>query len=65
MTWGSELDWLQIHTADRPDATSRCGLAVEPMTCPSDAFNSGTDTIMLDPWASASASWSVAVCVSS
>ena len=65
MVWGSGLDWLQIHTADRPDATSRCGLAVEPMTCPPDAFNSGTDLIALEPQASTSASWSIAAIHSS
>ena len=65
MAWGAGLDWLQIHTADRPDATSRCGLAVEPMTCPPDAFNSGTDLIRLDPGASTSASWSIAAVRSS
>lgn len=59
ISWSAGLDWLQIHTADRPDATSRCGLAVEPMTCPPDAFNSGTDLIRLDPGASTSASWSI------
>lgn len=62
MTWGAELDWLQIHTADRPDMTSRTGLAVEPMTCPPDAFNSGTNLLTLDPGASTSASWTIAAC---
>lgn len=60
MSWGDELDWLQIHTADRPDASSRTGLAVEPMTCAPDAFNSGAGLIELDPGASTSASWSIA-----
>jgi galactose mutarotase-like enzyme len=40
--WGEACRWLQVHTADRPDPkTNRIGLAVEPMTCPPDAFNSG------------------------
>jgi aldose 1-epimerase len=48
ITWGEECRWLQVHTADRPDPeTTRVGLAVEPMTCPPDAFNSGSDLIIL------------------
>ena len=61
MTWGPECRWLQLHTADLPDAaTSRRGLAVEPMTCPPDAFNSGTDLIRLEPGSSSTAGWSIA-----
>ncbi|TQO22199.1 aldose 1-epimerase family protein [Paramicrobacterium agarici] len=60
MTWDAACPWVQVHTADQPDAAiSRIGLAVEPMTCPPDAFNSGTDLIELDPDASATASWSI------
>lgn len=44
------LPWVQVHTADLPDpAESRRGLALEPMTCPPDAFNSGTDLVVLEP----------------
>lgn len=58
MTWGLECPWVQIHTADRPEAEhSRLGLAVEPMTCPPDAFNSGTDLILIGAGGSTSASW--------
>ena len=58
MTWGPECPWVQIHTADQPDpARSRLGLAVEPMTCPPDAFNSGTDLILIGSGASTSAGW--------
>lgn len=58
MTWGSELPWLQLHTADMPDVDiSRRGLAVEPMTCPPDAFNSGTDLIHLEPNQQHAAAW--------
>lgn len=61
MTWGTELPWVQVHTADKPIAAqSRLGLAVEPMTCPPDAFNSGTDLLVLEPRASSSASWVIA-----
>jgi aldose 1-epimerase len=39
MTFTSDCDWIQIHTADRRGgADSRICLAVEPMTCPPNAF---------------------------
>ncbi|MDN4614160.1 aldose 1-epimerase family protein [Leifsonia sp. F6_8S_P_1B] len=60
VSWDSSCPWVQVHTADQPDpASSRLGLAVEPMTCPPDAYNSGTDLIVLEPGASASASWTI------
>lgn len=60
MTWGTDCPWVQVHTADQPDpALDRLGLAVEPMTCPPDAFNSGTDLIVLEPGTSASAAWTI------
>ena len=61
MRWLSEsCPWVQVHTADRPDPSeSRLGLAVEPMTCPPDAFNSGTDVARLAPGASTSAGWTI------
>ncbi|GIT81582.1 galactose mutarotase [Leifsonia sp. LS1] len=60
MVWDEACPWVQIHTADQPDpALDRLGLAVEPMTCPPDAFNSGTDLIVLRPGASTTASWTI------
>lgn len=60
ISWDAACPWVQVHTADRPDAEqSRIGLAVEPMTCPPDAFNSGTDLIALAPGASSTAGWSI------
>lgn len=59
LSWGTELPWLQIHTADKPEGPSRLGLAVEPMTCPPDAFNSGTDVVLLAPGESHEASWRI------
>ena len=60
LTFGAELPWLQIHTADRPaPGRTRIGLAVEPMTCPPDAFNSGTDLVRLAPGARHSAAWRI------
>lgn len=60
MEWDAACPWVQVHTADTPDpATNRRGLAVEPMTCPPDAFNSGTDLIVLQPGAAHAAGWSI------
>ena len=58
MSWDERCPWVQVHTADTADpASHRIGLAVEPMTCPPDAFNSGVDLIVLVPEAEAAASW--------
>lgn len=61
ITFDERCPWVQVHTADTPEvaATHRVGLAVEPMTCPPDAFNSGTDVVVLDPGASHSAAWRI------
>jgi aldose 1-epimerase len=60
ISWDQGLPWLQLHTGDKePPLSSRLGLAVEPMTCPPDAFNSGTDLVRLDPGASHDASWRI------
>jgi aldose 1-epimerase len=40
-------------------ATARRSLAVEPMTAPADAFNSGVDLGTVEPGARFSASWGV------
>ncbi|MCE3294044.1 MAG: Aldose 1-epimerase, partial [Arthrobacter sp.] len=59
LAWGSEWPWVQIHTGDKPVGPDRLGLAVEPMTCPPDAFNSGVDVVRLAPGQVHSASWSI------
>jgi aldose 1-epimerase len=59
LEWDTSWPWLQIHTADKPVGPSRLGLAVEPMTCPPDAFNSGTGVIRLAPGESHEASWTI------
>lgn len=59
LEWDRQWPWLQIHTADKPAGPTRLGLAVEPMTCPPDAFNSGTDVIRLAPGQSHEASWTI------
>ena len=60
MTWDKACPWVQVHTADRDVAElNRLGLAVEPMTCPPNAYNSGTDLTVLAPGESATASWTI------
>ncbi|WP_120521238.1 aldose 1-epimerase family protein [Arthrobacter celericrescens] len=60
MSWDSSCRWLQIHTADKePPAPNRLGLAVEPMTCPPDAFNSGRDLVRLEAGATHSTAWTI------
>lgn len=51
--------WLQLFTGDTLEdvATRRKGLAVEPMSCPGDAFNSGVDLITLAPGDEHNFSW--------
>jgi aldose 1-epimerase len=61
LRWDAVAPWVQVHTADRPEPEyDRAGLAVEPMTCPPDAFNSGTDLVVLEPGESHSVSWTIA-----
>jgi aldose 1-epimerase len=58
--WDKACSWVQIHTADHPDpARHRLGLAVEPMTCPPDAFNSGEDVVHLRPGGTHVANWTI------
>lgn len=42
----SDQPWLQIYSGEK---LHRHGLAVEPMSCPPNAFNSGVDLILLNP----------------
>ena len=60
MEWDESCPWLQIHTADKePPLPTRLGLAVEPMTCSPDAFNSGTDVVRLAPGDEHRAGWRI------
>jgi len=60
MSFGRECPWLQVHTADLPiPGATRLGLAVEPMTCPPDAFNSGIDLVRLAPGDIHEAGWRI------
>jgi aldose 1-epimerase len=56
MRFDDRCPWVQVHTAD---ASGRIGLAVEPMTCPPNAFASGVDLVVLEPGAAHAASWTI------
>lgn len=48
--------WVQVYTASEFPKRGRA-VAVEPMTCPPDALNSGTDLIVLPPGEGWTAQW--------
>ena len=55
-----KFKWWQVFTGDGlPGDRHRRSVAVEPMTCPPDAFRSGRDLIVLAPGETWSASWGV------
>lgn len=55
--------WLQVYSGDDAEDVQRRSLAVEPMTAPADAFNSGRDLVVLAPAGrhgdECSASWGI------
>ncbi|WP_439690452.1 aldose 1-epimerase family protein [Curtobacterium sp. SP.BCp] len=62
-SFGAECGWVQVHTADHVVTEyHRSGLAVEPMTCAPDAFNTGADRglLVLEPGAAHTAAWTIA-----
>ena len=60
ITFDETSKWIQIHTADRNGGVnSRKSLAVEPMTCPPDAFRSGEDIIWLEPGGETKSWWKI------
>ncbi len=61
--WADEsYPWLQVFTGDTlPPGRARAGLAVEPMTCGPDAFNTGDDLLVLEPGDRHSGTWGITV----
>lgn len=51
--------YLQLFTGDPLPSVGRRSLAVEPMTCPPNAFRTGDGLIVLEPGASTTASWGI------
>ncbi|WP_042371271.1 aldose 1-epimerase family protein [Streptacidiphilus neutrinimicus] len=49
---GAGLDWVQLYTGDTLSAAHRrAGVAVEPMSCPPNAFATGEDVLAIEPGA--------------
>jgi len=59
--WVDEtFEYLMLFTGDsRPDVNRR-SLAVEPMTCPPNAFRTGDSLIRLEPGQATSSAWGIA-----
>jgi aldose 1-epimerase len=52
--------WWQVFTADTLSGPRhRAAVAIEPMTCPADAFRSGRDLITLEPGQTWHGSWGI------
>jgi aldose 1-epimerase len=59
--WRDEaFGWVQVFTSDSlAPPRWRASVAVEPMTCPADAFNSGVDLIVSAPGETWRGSWGI------
>ncbi|GAA1792353.1 aldose 1-epimerase family protein [Luedemannella flava] len=59
--WADEqFGWWQVYTSDSLGGERhRRAAAIEPMTCPPDAFRSGRDVITLEPGATWRGAWGV------
>jgi aldose 1-epimerase len=59
--WADEsFRWWQLFTSDTlPGPRHRRAVAIEPMTCPPDAFRSGRDLITLEPGQPWQATWGI------
>ncbi|MFC1409244.1 aldose 1-epimerase family protein [Streptacidiphilus sp. N1-12] len=57
---GEGIDWLQVYSADGlPGGYRRAGVAVEPMSCPPNAFATGEDVIRLEPGERVTHQWGI------
>ena len=58
--WDPSFEYAQLFSGDTLAAERRRrGLAVEPMSCPADAFNSGTGLTILQPGETWRGSWTI------
>jgi aldose 1-epimerase len=61
MWMDSSYRYVQVFSGDTlPPARRRRGLAIEPMTCPPNAFRTGMDLIVLHPEESYTLAWGIA-----
>ena len=59
-TDGAARAW-QVCTGDEVETIGRTAVAVEPMTCAADAFRTGDDLVHLEPGASHTLTWGLAL----
>jgi aldose 1-epimerase len=58
--WADDsFGWLQVFTAIARDQKGVPGVAVEPMSCPADAFNSTESLVVLEPGEEWTGSWGI------
>jgi aldose 1-epimerase len=51
--------YVMVFTGDPLPDVARCGIAVEPMTCPPNAFRTGESLIRLEPGESVASRWGI------
>jgi aldose 1-epimerase len=51
--------WVMVFTGDPLPDVARRGIAVEPMTCPPNAFRTGESLIRLEPGDSTASTWGI------
>jgi aldose 1-epimerase len=52
--------YVEIFTGDTlPEAQRRCGLGVEPMTCPPNAYQTGEALLVLEPGEEVTTTWGI------
>jgi aldose 1-epimerase len=56
---GESYPYLQLFTGDPLPSVNRRSLAVEPMTCPPNAFRTGQSVLVLEPGESTTAEWGI------
>jgi len=60
MWFGAGLDWVQLFTGDPlVEPFRRSAVAVEPMSCPANAFQTGEGLIRLAPGESTLHTWGI------
>jgi aldose 1-epimerase len=59
--WADEAHpWLELYTLDEVgEDLRRTGLGAEPMTCPPNAFVTGTDLVVLEPGQTFTGTWGI------
>ena len=56
---GQAFRWVQVYNGGSPNGTPGASLAVEPTSCPPDAFRTGVDVVTLDGGARWQGSWGI------